>query len=170
MKRHETLIYSTLGVVVLFFILLLANFVLNAFKQRVDLTDGGLYTLSKGTRSILEKLDAPVKIRYYYTASEKNVPLPIKVFARRVEHLIDSFRQASDGKVLLEKLDPVPDSDAEDSATLEGVEAQVMPSGDRFYLGLSVSYADQKLAMPALSLDREQLLEYDLAQIGRAHV
>ena len=68
MKRHETLIYSTLGVVVLFFILLLANFVLNAFKQRVDLTDGGLYTLSKGTRSILEKLDAPVKIRYYYTA------------------------------------------------------------------------------------------------------
>ena len=44
-----------------------------------------------------------------------------------------------------------------------------MPSGDRFYLGLSVSYADQKFGIPALSPDREQLLEYDLTRaIARA--
>jgi len=169
MKRYETLIYSTVGVIALLVILVLANFVLSVFKQRIDFTEGGLYTVSQGTRSIIEKLDAPVKIRFYYTQSEQNVPLPIKGFARRVEDLLDAFRQASGGKVLIEKLDPQPDSDAEDSATLEGVEAQVMQSGDRFYLGLSISYADQKLALPALSLDREQLLEYDLARaIARA--
>ena len=169
MKRYETLIYSTVGVIALLVILVLANFVLSAFKQRIDFTEGGLYTVSQGTRSIIEKLDAPVKIRFYYTQSEQNVPLPIKGFARRVEDLLGAFRQASGGKVLIEKLDPQPDSDAEDSATLEGVEAQVMQSGDRFYLGLSISYADQKLALPALSMDREQLLEYDLARaIARA--
>jgi ABC-type uncharacterized transport system involved in gliding motility auxiliary subunit len=169
MKRYETLIYSTVGVVALLVILVLANFVLSAFKQRIDFTEGGLYTVSAGTRSIIGKLDAPVKIRFYYTQSEQNVPLPIKGFARRVEDLLDAFRQASGGKVVVEKLDPQPDSDAEDSATLEGVEAQTMQSGDRFYLGLSISYADQKLALPALSMDREQLLEYDLARaIARA--
>ncbi len=169
MKRYETLIYSTVGVVALLVILVLANFVLSAFKQRIDFTEGGLYTVSQGTRSIIEKLDAPVKIRFYYTQSEQNVPLPIKGFARRVEDLLGAFRQASGGKVVIEKLDPQPDSDAEDSATLEGVEAQTMQSGDRFYLGLSISYADQKLALPALSMDREQLLEYDLARaIARA--
>ena len=169
MKRYETLIYSTVGVVALLIILVLANFVLSAFKQRIDFTEGGLYTVSQGTRSIIEKLDAPVKIRFYYTQSEQNVPLPIKGFARRVEDLLGAFRQASGGKVVIEKLDPQPDSDAEDSATLEGVEAQTMQSGDRFYLGLSISYADQKLALPALSMDREQLLEYDLARaIARA--
>ncbi len=169
MKRYETLIYSTVGVVTLLVILVLGNYVLGAFKQRIDFTEGGLYTVSQGTRSIIEKLDAPVKIRFYYTQSEQNVPLPIKGFARRVEDLLGAFRSASGGKVLIEKLDPQPDSDAEDSATLEGVEAQVMQSGDRFYLGLSISYADQKLALPALSLDREQLLEYDLARaIARA--
>ena len=156
MKRYETLIYSTVGVVTLLVILVLGNYVLGAFKQRIDFTEGGLYTVSQGTRSIIEKLDAPVKIRFYYTQSEQNVPLPIKGFARRVEDLLGAFRSASGGKVLIEKLDPQPDSDAEDSATLEGVEAQVMQSGDRFYLGLSISYADQKLALPALSLDREQ--------------
>lgn len=169
MKRYETLIYSTVGVLALLLILVLANFVLAAFNQRIDFTEGGLYTVSQGTRSIIEKLDAPVKIRFYYTQSEQNIPLPIKGFARRVEDLLAAFRSASGGKVLIEKLDPQPDSDAEDSATLEGVEAQVMQSGDKFYLGLSISYADQKLALPALSLDREQLLEYDLARaIARA--
>ncbi len=169
MKRYETLIYSTVGVVALLLILVLANYVLAAFKQRMDFTEGGLFTVSQGTRSVIEKLDAPVKIRFYYTQGEQNVPLPIKGFAKRVEDLLGSFRSASGGKIQIEKLDPQPDSDAEDSATLEGVEAQVMQSGEKFYLGLSISYADQKLALPALSMDREQLLEYDIARaIARA--
>jgi ABC-type uncharacterized transport system involved in gliding motility auxiliary subunit len=164
MKRYETLIYSAGGVIAVFVILLLINFVFGVFKERVDLTEGGLYTLSNGTRTILDKLDSPVKIRFYFSQSEQTVPLPIKGFARRVEDLLGEFRQAGNGKVLIEKLDPQPDSDAEDSANLEGVEAQQLPSGDRFYLGLSISYADQKIALPALSLDREQLLEYDIAR------
>lgn len=169
MKRYETLLYSAAGVIAIFVILVLVNFVLGAFKQRLDLTEGGLYTLSEGTRSILGKLEAPVKIRFYFTRGDQNVPLPIKGFARRAEDLLAEFQQAASGRVLVEKLDPQPDTDAEDSATLEGVEAQVTPAGDRFYFGLSVSYADQKIAIPALSLDREQLLEYDLARaIARA--
>jgi ABC-type uncharacterized transport system involved in gliding motility auxiliary subunit len=164
MKKHEMLIYSAGGVVAVFIILLLLNFLFGAFRTRVDLTEGGLYTLSAGTRDILSKLDAPVKVRFYFSQSEQNVPLPIKGFGRRVEDLLAEFRQAGNGKVIIEKLDPQPDSDAEDSAGIEGVEAQQLPSGDRFYLGLSVSYADQKVAMPALSLDREQLLEYDISR------
>ncbi|HYS51947.1 MAG TPA: GldG family protein, partial [Burkholderiales bacterium] len=96
-------------------------------------------------------------------------PLPIKAYGRRVEDLLAEFTQAGRGKVTVEKLDPQPDSVAEDSATLEGVEAQVTPSGDKFYLGASISYADQKLALPALAPDREPLLEYDLVRaIARA--
>jgi ABC-type uncharacterized transport system involved in gliding motility auxiliary subunit len=164
MKRYESLIYSAGGIVAVFIILVLINFVFGAFKQRIDLTEGGLYTLSAGTRSILEKLDAPVTIRFYYTQGGENVPLPVKGFAQRVDDLLGEFRQAADGKVIVEKLDPQPDSDAEDSATLEGIEAQQTPVGEKFYLGLSVSYADQKIAIPVLSLDREQLLEYDIAR------
>jgi len=45
----------------------------------------------------------------------------------------------------------------------------VTQSGDRFYLGASISYADQKIALPALALDREPLLEYDLTRaVARA--
>ena len=166
-KKTESLLYSAGGLVAAALILVLLNFVLGAVRGRIDLTQGRLYTLSEGTRSVLGKLDSPVKIRLYF--SQSDIPLPIKAYGRRVEDLLAEFTQAGRGKVTVEKLDPQPDSDAEDSATLEGVEAQVTPSGDKFYLGASISYADQKLALPALAPDREPLLEYDLVRaIARA--
>ncbi|MGB7542364.1 MAG: GldG family protein [Burkholderiales bacterium] len=163
-KKYENLLYSAGGLIAAFVILVLLNFVLGAVKGTIDLTEGKLYTLSEGTRAVLEKLPAPVKIRLYFTQGDNNVPLALKAYGRRVEDLLAEFRQAARGNVVVEKLDPQPDSDAEDSATLEGVEAQVMPSGDKFYLGLSVSYADRKLALPVLAPDRERLLEYDLTR------
>ena len=168
-KRTESLIYSAGGLVAAFLILLLLNFVLGAVRARIDFTQGKLHTLSEGTHAVLEKLKSPVKIRLYFTQGETGVPLPIKAYGRRVEDLLAEFRQAGRGNVLVEKLDPQPDSDAEDSATLEGIEAQVMPAGERFFLGLSVSHLDQKVALPALVPDRESLLEYDLTRaIARA--
>ena len=168
LNKYRTQLYSAGGVVVVLVILVLANFVLGAFKQRIDLTDGGIYTLSEGTRVVIAKLESPVKIRFYFSQSDAGVPLALKAFGRRVEDLLGEFRQASGGKIIVEKFDPQPDSDAEDSAALDGVEAQVTGAGDRFYLGLSVSQIDQKFALPALTLDRERLLEYDLTRaIGR---
>ena len=166
-KKTESLLYSAGGLVAALIILVLLNLVLGAARGRIDLTQGKLYTLSEGTRAVLGKLESPVKIRLYF--SQSDIPLPVKAYGRRVEDLLAEFRQAGRGKVTVEKLDPQPDSDAEDSATLEGVEAQVTPSGDKFYLGASISYADQKLALPALAPDREPLLEYDLVRaIARA--
>ena len=169
MKKYETFLYSAGGLVALFVILLLVNFVVGVVPVRIDLTQGKLYTLSDGTREILRKLEAPVKLRLYFSQGDASVPLAIKAYGRHVEDLLAEYRRASGGKVQVEKLDPQPDSDAEDAATLEGVEAQVAPTGDKFYLGLSVSYVDQKVAIPALSPERERLLEYDLTRaIARA--
>jgi len=163
-KKTENLLYSAGGLVAVFAILVLLNLVLGAARVRFDFTQGKLYTLSEGTLSVLGELKSPVKIRLYFTQGDNSVPLPIKAYGRRVEDLLAQFRQAGRGKVLIEKLDPEPDSDSEDSATLDGIEAQLMPSGDKFYLGVSVSYADRKMPLPALALDREPLLEYDLTR------
>ncbi|MBI2960173.1 MAG: GldG family protein [Betaproteobacteria bacterium] len=167
-KRYQSYLYSSAGVIAVFFILVLANFVLGALSTRIDLTQGKLYTLSEGTRGVLAKLESPVKIRLYFTQGAE-IPLGLKAFGRRVEDLLAEFRRAGNGKLLIEKLDPQPDSDAEDSAALDGVDAQVLPTGDRFYLGLAIGILDKRVAMPALSPEREALLEYDLARaIARA--
>src|SRR3990172_4982074 len=117
LKKYQTILYSSGGIVAIFVILVLANFVLGAVKQRIDLTEGALYTLSEGTRGVIGKLDSPVKIRFYFSQSDAGVPLALKAFGRRVEDLLGEFRQASGGKIIVEKFDPQPDSDAEDSGT-----------------------------------------------------
>jgi ABC-type uncharacterized transport system involved in gliding motility auxiliary subunit len=164
MKSTERWLYSIGGVIAVFVALVAVNYILGLAPARLDLTDGKLYTLSDGTRKVLGKLEAPVKIRFYFNQNDANVPVAMRVFAGRVEDLLNEMRSAANGKLVIEKLNPQPDSDAEDSANLDGVEAQELPSGDKFYLGLSVSFADQKLALPVLSPERERLLEYDLSR------
>lgn len=163
-KNWSTLLYSAGGVIALAAILIVGNYVIGSFNARVDLTDGRVYTLSQGTRTVLSKLEAPVKIRYYYTQGGNSVPVGLKTFAKRVEDLLAEYRSASGGKVIIEKFNPEPDSDAEESAQLDNVEGQQTPTGEKFYLGLSVAFLDQKAAIPVLSPDRERLLEYDITR------
>ncbi len=163
-KYLETMLYSAGGVAALFVILIAANFIVNAMNVRADLTQGSVYTLSAGTKAILAKLEAPVKIRYYYSQGSNAVPVGLKTFAKRVEDLLGEYQRAGKGKVIIEKLNPEPDSDAEESATLDGVQPQYTDTQEQFYLGLAVSFLDEKAALPVLAPDREQLLEYDVTR------
>ncbi len=162
-KGLETFLYSTAGVIALALILIAANYILTPVRGRIDLTEGKVFTLSEGTRAILSKLESPVKIRFYYTQGEAT-PVALKTFAQRVEDLLSEFRSASGGKVVVEKYNPLPDSDAEESATLDGIEGQMLNTGEKFYLGLSISQLDDKVAIPVLTPERERLLEYDLTR------
>jgi ABC-type uncharacterized transport system involved in gliding motility auxiliary subunit len=162
-KGLETFLYSAAGVVALALILIAVNYILSPARARIDLTEGKVFTLSEGTRAILGKLESPVKIRYYYTQGE-TTPVALKTFAQRVEDLLGEFRAASGGKVVVEKYNPQPDSDAEESATLDGIEGQMLNTGEKFYLGLSISQLDDKVAIPVLTPERERLLEYDLTR------
>src|SRR5690349_1708373 len=171
-KPLETLLYSTGGIIALLVVLIALNFIFGVFNLRADLTQGNVYTLSPGTRAILGKLEAPVRLRLYYTQGGEAVPVGLKTFAKRVEDLLNEYESAGKGKVIVEKFNPEPDSDAEDSAALDGIEGQQTNTGEKFYLGLSISFLDQKAAIPVLAPDREQLLEYDItrgiAQVGEA--
>jgi ABC-type uncharacterized transport system involved in gliding motility auxiliary subunit len=163
-KRLESLIFSAFGVVAILAILVTLNFVAATMKLRVDLTADKLYTLSEGTKAILNKLDTPIKIRFYCTQGDNEMPVFLKTHAQRVEDLLHEYKQNGKGNIVIEKLDPKPDSDAEDSANLDGVEGQMTSNGEKLYLGLSISCLDQKAALPFLSPDREKLLEYDLSR------
>ncbi len=164
-KKHlETLLYSTGGVIALLAVLIAFNFLLSIVSVRADLTQGSVYTLSPGTKAVVGKLEAPVKIRLYYSQGSSALPVALKTFAARVEDLLAEYKSASHGKIQIEKFNPEPDSDAEDSATLDGVDGQLTDTGEKFYLGLAVSFLDQKEPIPVLTADREQLLEYDITR------
>ena len=174
-NKWEPLLYSGLGVAAMFLILVAVGVIAGAAKLRLDLTADRVYTLSDGTKKILAKLDTPVTINYYCTQGENQMPVQLKTYAKRVEDLLAEYRQRSGGKIEIKKFDPQPDSDAEDSARLDGVEGQSLSEGglislgEKIYLGLAVSCLDQKVALPFLDPSRERLLEYDLTR-AIAHV
>jgi ABC-type uncharacterized transport system involved in gliding motility auxiliary subunit len=148
-------------------ILVAFNVLTSAVHQRVDLTKEQAYTLSRGTRAILGKLDAPIKIRFYCTQSESASPesVLLKSYARTIDDLLGEYKQNAHGKLTVERYDPQPDSDAEDSARLDGIQAQDLSGGEKFYLGLAVSQGlDEKQSIPFLSPDRERQLEYDISR------
>jgi len=165
-KSLETFFYSVGGVIAMALILVTANLIAAGLRSRVDLTEEKAYTLSAGTRAILAKLETPVKIRFYCSKSADSSAETIflKTYARRVEDLLHEYKQAAKGKIILEKYDPEPDSDAEDSARLDGVLGGQIGGGASFYLGIAVSQLDAKEVIPFCQPTRERLLEYDLTR------
>ena len=163
MKNFEHLIYSAVGLTALALILVALNFFITRAPLRVDLTQGNLYTLSEGTKKILRNLAAPVKVKLYLSQGE-SVPVQLRGFAQRVEDLVREFQNAANGNLRIEKYNPRPDSEEEDAAQLDGVEAQQLMTGEQFYLGIAVSQLERKQAIAAVTPQRERLLEYDLVR------
>src|SRR5690242_18599441 len=165
-KSLETILYSSAGIVVMLVILIAVNVITGADPVRVDMTQEKAYTLSAGTKAILKKLDTPVKIRFYCSQSETATPetVYLKDYARKVQDLLQEYQEIAGKNLIIQKFDPQPDSDAEDSARLDGLEPQQLPGVDPFYLGMSISMADQRVAVPFLAPNREKLLEYDITR------
>jgi ABC-type uncharacterized transport system involved in gliding motility auxiliary subunit len=162
--KFASLLYSVIGVVAVLVLLVGINLLGGLFKVRSDLTENKLYTLSNGTKKILDKLDTDVVIRFYFSKDNASVPVPLRTYAQEVQDLLEEYQQFGHGRIKVVKLDPKPDSDAEDSANLDGIEGQEVNLTDKIYLGIAVSCLDAKATIPYLSPDRETLLEYDLSR------
>lgn len=170
-NQLQSLLFSAVGVLIMFVILVALYIISGVTKIRIDLTEEKLYTLSPGTRAILEKVrksDTPIQINFYCTQDSKEMPVALKTYAQRVEELLDEYRKAAGGKIEIKKFDPKPDTEAEDSANLDGVQGQILGGGlgfgDRIYLGLAVRLDPAKEVIPFLAPDRDKLLEYDLSR------
>ena len=162
--KFHSLLYSVVGVVAVLVLIVGINLLGGLFKFRSDLTENKLYTLSNGTKKILNKLDTDVVIRFYFSKDNASVPVPLRTYAQEVQDLLEEYQQFSHGRIKVVKLDPKPDSDAEDSANLDGIEGQDVNLTDKIYLGIAVSCLNSKATIPYLSPDRETLLEYDLSR------
>ncbi|MDB6040321.1 MAG: putative transporter, rane protein [Verrucomicrobiales bacterium] len=159
----ENFLFSVVGVIVMLFIMIAIYVISHVASERIDLTSEKLYTLSSGTKAIVKKLDTPVEIRFYCTQG-KDMPVELKTYAQRVEDLLEEYKKISPKNILIKKFDPQPDSDAEDSANLDGVEGQALNMGDKVYMGLAFNMLDSKTALPFLDPRRERLLEYDITR------
>jgi len=158
-------------------VLLIAAFVVavvasNAWLRgvRVDLTENNLYTLGDGTQAVLDEIEEPINL-YFFFSNEATQALPtLRTYATRVREMLEELAaNAPDDKLVLHVVDPLPFSEEEDRAEQLGLQAaNVGPGGEAVYFGLagtnSVGATDR---IPFFQPDprKEALLEYDLARL-----
>ena len=166
-KTTHPVVRAAFGIAALVLIAFLANWLisLTSFGTKgADFTEDRVHTLSKGSKTILEKLDAPVTIRYYASRKNEALPRETKLFIRRIDDILKEYANlAPEGKLRVENLDPQPDTDAEDSANLDGINGQRMDD-QNLYFGLAVSCLDKTSVIPFLDPRDETMLEYHLSK------
>ena len=134
---------------------------------RLDLTENKLFTLSKGTRNILDKLDEPITLRYYFSEKTLAVNPQFLNYGVRVRDLLQEYAAKSHGKIKLTVIDPEPFSEAEDQAVTYGIrQLPVNSSGDMAYFGLAgTNTTDDELTIPFFQPAKESALEYDITKL-----
>ena len=166
MKR---VMYSGAGLL----LIALAFLLFNAFSglvfthARLDLTEQKLYTISEGTKTILEGLDKPIELDFFYSDEATKGLVALRNYARRVEELLRAYERESGGKLKLHVVDPEPFSEEEDRAAELGLQAVPLnQGGDKVYFGLAATNAEGRTqSIPFFALDQEEFLEYELSRL-----
>ena len=137
---------------------------------RVDVTKQNLYTLSDGTKAILDKLNQPVKVKLYYaeTAALKGSD-QIQYFNNYyqfVKALLEEYASEARGMINLQIIDPRPFSEDEVQALRYGLKRFPITEEESFFFGLVVQtqFGVEKV-IPLFSPDRQNFVEYDISYL-----
>tara|TARA_Y100000590_G_scaffold21948_2_gene25357 strand:- start:2118 stop:3983 length:1866 start_codon:yes stop_codon:yes gene_type:complete len=134
---------------------------------RIDLTENKLFTLSKGTKNILNNLDEPVQLDFYFSQKAMNDFPLLANYGVRVRDMLEEFTAHANGKLILNIIEPETFSEAEDQAVASGLRTvSVNATSDRVYFGLvGANSTDDEKVIPFFQSNRESALEYDLTKL-----
>jgi len=164
-NRRLLSIGALLAIVVLFFAI---NIIAGAAfrSSRLDLTENSVYTLSKGSRAVAQKVAEPIRLTLYYSAKQASGRPDIESHAQRVRELLEEYERASGGKVTLEVIEPEPFSDEEEKASQAGLEPTGSATGDPLFLGLvGTNSVDGREVVPFFDPREERFLEYNVSRL-----
>jgi len=166
MKTSNRIFSGVAGLALLLVILGAACLVIANLRIRADLTQERLFTLSRGSRDLVAKLDRDVTLKFYFSRSSAAVPIVFKNYARQVQDFLREYELAGRGRIVLEAYDPRPDSDEEEWAQKYGLLPQTLaPLMPPLYFGLVAVCEGREAAIPVLSPTTERTLEYDLSRV-----
>ena len=168
MKKETKLnvyVNSLIGVVVIFIGIVFFNTITAQLKFKADLTEGDLFTLSEGSKKLLEDLKeegdgGKLEIRFYLTQGEKGVPVFVSEHGRRIEDLLDQYQEYAGSNIELKKINPRRDTDEEELAVNDVIQL----FNNSFYVGMAVSFLDTTEVIPFFDPAKSTTLEYDISR------
>lgn len=133
---------------------------------KLDLTEGHLYTLSDGTRKIIDSLDEPINLYFFFSDKTSQNLTGLRAYAQRVKELLEQYQSLGNGKIKLHIIDPEPFSDEEDKATAFGLQSVPAGDGNNVFFGLAgTNSVDDQQIISFFQPDKERFLEYDISRL-----
>ena len=159
---------STVQILIAILVFLSVTVISDRFLRgaRVDLTSEGLYSLSDGTKALLNSYDEPITLEFYFSRSLAT-PFPqLLSYGKRVEDLLRAFQAVNSTNIQLSIIDPEAFSEEEDEAVALGLQGIPLSDGSTLYMGLAAADAvDGEAIIPFFAEEREKFLEYDLVKL-----
>jgi len=167
-RPSNRVINAFVGAAVLLAILLLVNYVFNQVSYRFDLTENNIYTLTDGTKSVIEDLKKeghPVTIRFYAVTADDYVSQFYLARASGIEDFLKEYENQAGGLITVKRYNPEPFSDDAESAKFDGLPRGVFDDPENpVYFGMAIESEGRKEVLPFLPARREELLEYDITR------
>ena len=167
--KFSIFLNSVGGALVILLCVVVFNLISSQLKFKADLTEGNLYTLSDGSKKLLDELanerdgdseSSSLEIRFYLTKGEKGVPVFVNDHGKRIEDLLDQYKDYAGGNLELKKINPRRDTDEEELAVNDGIQLL----NNAFYVGMAVSYLDTTEVVPFFDPSKSPTLEYDISR------
>lgn len=164
-RGRLSLIAIPLLIVLFFAINIFSNTTFNA--TRLDLTENKLFTVSDGTRQVLENIEEPITARLYFSKSLGERSPGYATYFNRVRELLEQYSDISGGKLQLQLFNPEPFTDEEDRAVAFGLRGvPINSANDLGYFGLAATNStDDQEIVSFFVRDRESFIEYDLTKL-----
>jgi ABC-type uncharacterized transport system involved in gliding motility auxiliary subunit len=164
MRRRRFILFVLAAIAVLFVsVNALAGVLLKG--ARLDLTEGRLYSLSRGSEQVVRSLAEPVDLTFYFSRALAQDYPAIRAYGARVRETLQAFVDRSRGKLRLTIVDPEPFSEEEDAAFAAGLRSAPTTDGEAIYFGLVARNAlDETRVIPFFNPEREPYLEYELTR------
>ncbi len=146
-------------------LVILANTALTTW--RIDLTENKLFTLSKGTINILNNLEEPVQLDFYFSQKAMSDFPSLANYGVRVRDMLEEYATHADGQLILNIIDPETFSESEDQAVASGLKTvQANNTSERAYFGMvGTNSTDDEKVIPFFQSNRESAIEYDITKL-----
>lgn len=134
---------------------------------RLDLTENQVYSLSKGSKQVLQEIDEPINLYFFFSDKASKNMTSLRNYANRVESLLTEFETLAAGKIKLQVIDPQAFSEQEDQADQFGLTAaNIGAAGEAVYMGLAATNAlDEQKVIAFFDPQKEGFLEYEISKL-----
>lgn len=149
--------------------LVLINYLGSHYSTRLDLTANRTFTVSDGTKALLEKIEEPLSLTFYFSRSvgggDDPTVLSLKNYATRVEEMLRQYTSIAGPSLSLSVIDPRPDTDDEAEARRAGLTPHPLATGDQIFFGLAAAQGAEEDVISFMLPNRENFLEYDISRL-----